>query len=358
MNRSQEKKAVFVFRAGAIIGGAERRLTNVFLEMGADVFVCMTDSPNLVKAGIRSRVHKGIPCENLYFFETSKEWCRAITEGRYATVALIDISIRQSLALISAHLSGAKVLWIIANLNLAYRINLTIKDRIMFRLSSLGVCDIDCLYPSAIELLGVRFSKRVVIEATPLPGIDLERYYPQSKDKLIIFASRLVPRKGLDLCMGFALRCASELRAEGYQVRICGDGPLRQTAESLVEENGLSDIIHFEGYCHAEHFLSRAEIFLSFQEVVNYPSQALLEAISSGCYCISINGPDIDKVIQPEYGSLIHYDIEEAKAAVLSAMRRTVVEKESSSISARAFAEIHFQMDNSLNYYARRSRMQ
>lgn len=92
-----------------------------------------------------------------------------------------------------------------------------------------------------------------------------------ARDIDVVFAARFCQGKGLDLLEGM-----KPLPAR-YELRVLGRGRLRPNIPHarIGFEPDLSSV------------LSRTKVFLSLQEVENYPSQSLLEAMAAGCAIVA-----------------------------------------------------------------------
>ena len=63
-------------------------------------------------------------------------------------------------------------------------------------------------------------------------------------------------------------------------------------------------------------FLRDLKFFLSLQEIENYPSQALLEAMASGCCVIASDVGETKKIITQNTGVLVDRNIEDIIVAI------------------------------------------
>ncbi len=119
-------------------------------------------------------------------------------------------------------------------------------------------------------------------------GVDIEKYYPDSKltqgEFRILFVSRLIERKGLQ----FFLPQLEEIRnqSEGKKVRliIVGDGPYRGKLEKLADEYHIRDMITFEGRKNKKEIVSyyqNADVFILPSQKEGMPN-VVLEAMACG----------------------------------------------------------------------------
>lgn len=347
-----DKKCALLFYCSEPPGGAERRLMSVFLEIGAHVLVYYSGSDQTQnEILLKKALWTSAPLEKLSFYSSRAGWYRAIKDGGYYYVALSDFSKEKLLVLHLLKRHRIRLLWIIADYRIAYGMYSGIKNEIYERAFVRNCTKVDCLYPSAIDGLKMRLRKHTPLSATPLPYVDLSRFRPIKKENEIVFSARLVKDKGLELCINAIVLCASSIRMNNYHVSICGDGEQKESAQEASVLYGCSDIIEFKGYCNMYDILPTASIFLSLQKEVNYPSQSLLEAIASGCYCITVNGPDIDSIIHSNYGAIVEYSVESVSNALVLAMERSEDEKLATVHHAREFAEKSMSKQFAIDYF-------
>lgn len=104
-------------------------------------------------------------------------------------------------------------------------------------------------------------------------GIKLERFVPQNTEKsgppIILSIGRLVPKKGLsDL-----IKACVMLKSENVQFmcRIIGDGPEKETLNSFIQENGLSDSVNLTG------LISHSETIEQYQKASVFVLPCIVE---------------------------------------------------------------------------------
>lgn len=117
-------------------------------------------------------------------------------------------------------------------------------------------------------------------------GFDSFKYQPQDKKKLIFSSGRLLERKGFQ----FLIQAVSEENI-GYEVHICGDGPMRGELEKIAKKSRTKVVLHgwldntSEQY---KNLLEQASIYVLVSEREN-ASVSLMEAMSAGCAVITSN---------------------------------------------------------------------
>ncbi|MCR5502351.1 MAG: glycosyltransferase family 4 protein [Lachnospiraceae bacterium] len=115
---------------------------------------------------------------------------------------------------------------------------------------------------------------------------DLEETKHKEYDFTILFAHRLIRRKGLQLFLPQMKELAEKAKADGKKVRliVVGDGPCKQEYEDTVRELGITDVVEFTGQKSKDELPSyflMADVFIlpSYKEGM---SNVVLEAMSYG----------------------------------------------------------------------------
>ena len=347
-------------------GGAERRLARIFNEIArrrSDVEFVAISTPeymerffqvslngnNFHKTTILKRPH------TLGLF-TGKLWvmriCRHLIKRRYRTVVYFDSSRFSVVFNILAFLFRIKTLIVIANYLPAHGMHIG-KEKSYFEYSIKTAAHVDCLYPSAEKRLKEIFPKKK-ITITPNSFTDLKRFAPGKKERVMVFAAaRLSKSKNPHLLVETLNVIQDKIREHGYKVFICGGGYDLEALVNRVKDNGTHDIISFPGNVNMDSYLPQAEVFFSLQTNDNYPSQALLEAISCGCYIIATDVGETKRLADGiSFSSLIDNDKQSLASAILNYLELSEDEKSVSVRLAREFAEKNFLLETSVNYFA------
>lgn len=107
------------------------------------------------------------------------------------------------------------------------------------------------------------------------------------KSPTIVFLGRLVPGKGVDHFLDVLPDLWVRLRdtaPQSFAFQIAGYGSLQDHVAARVMALAQAGVpITFIGYATAEPLLARAAVLLSMQEVTNYPSRVVAEALLAGC---------------------------------------------------------------------------
>jgi len=117
-------------------------------------------------------------------------------------------------------------------------------------------------------------------------GIDSRTFQAGEKKKIILSTGRLLRRKGFQ----HLIRAVSN-EDIGYEVHICGDGPMLDELRAAAESSRTKVVLHGWVDNQSEFYrdlLSSAAIYVLASEREN-SSIALLEGMSSGCATISSN---------------------------------------------------------------------
>jgi len=117
-------------------------------------------------------------------------------------------------------------------------------------------------------------------------GVYINKFTPKAKKKIILSTGRLLERKGFQ----YLIKAVSKEDC-GFEVHICGDGPMRNELKKLAQKSKTKIIFH--GWIdnnskEYKNILGSASIYCLVSEKEN-ASIALLEAMSAGCAIITSN---------------------------------------------------------------------
>lgn len=253
--------------------------------------------------------------------------------------------------LIGAKSGGSKCVWLLVNTFFANYMFDNLGQKILFNITGKLSDQIDCLYPSSIERISEITRKPVSL--TPCPFTDFTLFYPLHKTKTIVFLGRLVKGKNCDLFLYAIERCKSKMLQYGYRAVVAGDGDEKESLELLSSTLGIDDIVEFKGYVQPEHVLPDASVYVSLQDNNNYPSQALIEAISCGCYIVATNVGDTDIIVKKEFGKLCAFDANEIAYALSEYIDFSDDKKQILNNDATQFARTTFSVDSSVKHYSK-----
>lgn len=345
-------KVAFIFVTSTVLGGAERRLTRVFSRIdGVDILVCSLGSTQEVHASLTKFAEHNPKC--IICVGNMSDVTKRLWKEKYDYVVFFNYSGRMLPVPVTAKLSGSKVLWLLVNYDISNLAFKNTKDAVLFTIFRVFADKVDCLYPGRTLKLKQKIGKDVPITETPLPSTDTSKFTPKRKRKIIVFAARLTEGKGVLEFVDALVLCKNSLVEHGYCVMICGEGNLKEKVIESIKSHDLGRVVQIEGYRDMENILPYTRVFMSLQENENYPSQSLLEAISSGCWCIATNVGNTHLLVKPEFGELVKGTSVNIAQAVHNAMLMTDNQFETISISARNFAEANFDINASINHYKR-----
>ena len=185
--------------------------------------------------------------------------------------------------------------------------------------------------------------------------VDLEKFKPRDKkdlrkkykfnsnDFIVLFASRLIEKKGvIPLIEGFNL-----LGNENYKLLIAGTGNL---AEYIIQSKNLNPNVYYLGGLDSEEMKN----YLSLSDTLIIPSthnegfgRVILEALASGIPVIGSNRGGIPEAVNSDISILIDVTPQNIKDSILQ-MKNYIQNKGSSNLEkiCRKFAESRYSYNN------------
>lgn len=332
-------------------GGAQRRLAKVFSEINNkklfDVeFLIIGDKPNIdyfllneLSDSNKVSVHK---------FNNRFSLAFSILYRRYNWICFYDCGYHLLPALLASKLTKTRTLMTVASYFLAYNINLKYKDKLLLRFFGYSVDHIDTLYPFAVNSIGLSKAK---ITVTPLPYIDVKKFYPVKKENIIFFSSRLESFKNPVIFLEAVNIIKADIVKLGYKVIIAGEGPLYNKLNQLISIYNLDGIVDLVGYIDSSKIVNKSKIFISIQSFENYPSQSLLEAIVSGNFIIATNVGSTQSIVLNEFGILIELDLDSLANSILCAMEKSEVDMNEVKINAVNFMANFSNQSSTVDYF-------
>ena len=163
-------------------------------------------------------------------------------------------------------------------------------------LSFFFVDRIDVLSPAVLsQMRDYRMARKMSL--TP-GGTFLEAvvHTGQPRRPTVVLLNRLVAEKGIDNLLDVLPQVWAAFRdraPSGTCFEVAGYGPMQSHVIQRVGALARSGVpVSFVGYVDAAEFLSRSAVVLSMQEVTNYPSRVVAEALVLGCAVIVRNTGD------------------------------------------------------------------
>lgn len=156
---------------------------------------------------------------------------------------------------------------------------------------------VDCLSPSIAGKLVERdpeLAHRVRVApcsfpARPTGSVGVECSGPETRDIDLLFVSRFVRGKGIELLNALGPEFAD------LNVRIAGTGPYRPhlPGATVGPEKDVRNLYR------------RSKVFLSLQLETNYPSQVIYEAVHFGCALVVVDTGDTRRFLNEECAALV-----------------------------------------------------
>jgi len=179
---------------------------------------------------------------------------------------------------------------------------------------------IDFLSPGIVKsykkMAGNIPDNRVTI--TPNSFIDYSRYYADSnKENNVVFLSRLWPNKNPLLFLE-SVKLFNEKYSDlsGIKYFIIGEGGLEKEIINYISKNNLSNV-RFEGKTYEPWlYLRKSKVFISIQQVNNYPSQSLIEAMACENAIIASDVGETRLLVTDKEGILVEFNPESISAAI------------------------------------------
>ena len=129
-------------------------------------------------------------------------------------------------------------------------------------------------------------------------------WFEHKEGPVLVAAGRLATWKGFaDLIRAMKILTQSRMA----RLMILGDGPLRAELQALIDDLGLSDVVHLLGYVdNPLKYFTRADVFVLSSHVEGLPN-VLVEAMMCGCTPVSTDCPTgPSEVLQGgKYGYLV-----------------------------------------------------
>lgn len=119
--------------------------------------------------------------------------------------------------------------------------------------------------------------------------VDLNVFYPEKKEKIVVYAGRLHWSKGVNTLINAFLKFSKN--NDEYKLYIFGKGEEADNLKALSPDNSH---IYFMGAMGIEsyaEYLRKAEVFVLPSLTMEGHPKALIEAMACGCKCLASNVP-------------------------------------------------------------------
>ncbi len=209
---------------------------------------------------------------------------------------------------------------------------------------------VDLLNPTGIPFVSKYAKGKLSI--TPGTFTDLDLFKPADKEKVIVYAAaRLEEAKNPRLFVEGLNICKDTIKEAGYKAYLLGKGEDEEYLRKYIIDHGMQDIIEMVGYEKTSKYIPYASVFLSLQKYENYPSQSLAEAVASGCYTIITDVGDSRKCADESFASFVKNDPKELSQALCRYILMNDEQRNEVIRSARRFAEEHYSIKASKDYF-------
>ena len=146
-----------------------------------------------------------------------------------------------------------------------------------------------CQTPMAVDILRNRYGVLVKMVIIPNPITPNLPMWKGENSKDIITACRLTEQKNLPLLIRAFKRVHKE--HPEFRLTIYGEGELRNALQTLINDEGMSEIIKMPGFAKDIHeIMSKAYMYVSSSDYEGI-SNSMLEALGIGLPCICTDCP-------------------------------------------------------------------
>jgi glycosyltransferase involved in cell wall biosynthesis len=166
----------------------------------------------------------------------------------------------------------------------------------------------------ADEILNEGISDADHLHVTPCSFTNIEAARVGDKKPVVVFSGRFVPGKGLELL----LKALPQLfnKCPQVKVEILGQGPLEKEINQYLKGRSWSNNVRVAFEDEPFDVLKHSIIFLSLQDLENYPSQSLLEAMVCGNAVVATDVGMTRDIVDEKVGILIQPQAESLVQAI------------------------------------------
>lgn len=346
-------KIALIYYSDMDFGGAERRLTRIYNEIGksnyCDLIVRGCDKEELV-ARIKKADSGYEGFYNINCFKNNLQCLKYIIKKKYDVVHCFDTSGFNALLIIILAAIRCRTIFTIASVPIAERIKdgtASFNDIILVRFASV----VDVLYPWCNDYL-VRYRPKKKTKTTIGTFTDLDVFTPLAKDKMLVYAAaRLENIKNPKLLVEACNYIQDYIREYGYKVIILGKGRLENELKEYIRNHDIQDIVEMPGYKKTSEYFPKAEAVFSLQRNENYPSQVIAEACACGCYLFITDVGSSRMCATERFCSFVGSKPETLGKAIEQYICLSEKEKNIIVQNARDYASENYTIDNSVKYY-------
>jgi glycosyltransferase involved in cell wall biosynthesis len=171
---------------------------------------------------------------------------------------------------------------------------------------------IDFLSPAIVDLFkrNIGYIKDSRFTISPNSFIDYKLYFSdRQKENNVVFLSRLYSNKNPILFLQSA-KVFSEKYPDYHKIKfyIIGEGELEETSKEFIHDNNLINTYFIGKTLVPWNYLRKSRVFVSIQQINNYPSQALLEAMACENAIIASDVGETRLLVTENVGILVKLD--------------------------------------------------
>jgi len=351
------KKVAVFFNGRSNLGGAERRLARIMdliTKKNIEVtflFKLFEDYSRVVES-YTSIVGKNSAIKWIGF-ENGIDIYKFVIKERFDAVFYTDAYRDMIPFFLGAKVAGSMLVMLQVTTGPSIGVFSSLINKILFGYIARNSTRIDCLYPSTTNRFKNLYKKQIVT-TTPCPSTDLDLFKPGEKKKELAFIGRWVEGKNVELFVKSMIEVQDTLHEQGYCVMLCGSrgsGPIDNKVQELIKTAKYPEMFKLPGYVQSQSILPSAAVFYSLQNINNYPSQSLIEAIACGCFIIASDEGDTSSIVKESFGHLCTLDVESIKKCTLDYINRAEELKDDVKTHAVEFACKNFAIVKSVDHY-------
>lgn len=346
-------KLALLYYSNMDFGGAERRLTRIYNEIGKTVN-CDLLVRGCTKKELLDRIRKSDSgCdgfENLICFDNNIQCIKHILNKRYDVVHCFDTSGFNVFIVCLLSFLRRKTVVTIASVPIAERFqkkSATLKDKMIAHYATV----VDVLYPWCYEYISkYRPKKETRITIGTFTNINV--FAPTKKDKILVYAAaRLESIKNPCLLIDACSTVQNTLRSNGYKVVLLGKGELENELRERIIHYRIQDIVEMPGYKKTSEYFLNAEAVFSLQKNENYPSQVIAEACACGCYLFITDVGNSRMCANEDFCTFVEGNPEALGCAIEEFILLPKKKKDLVISNARDYASKNYTIENSIDYY-------
>ena len=250
--------------------------------------------------------------------------------------------------------------WVMKTSNLKKRMFLRLGGRKMFHLAAATHCTATAeatqarrwIPKSNIQVVPLVFDPSNYI--TPPPTSDPDKFWPQreSKKPIVLFLSRLHPKKGVDRLIRAAVEVITKHDTR-FIIAGSGEPEYEQELQKLVQDLNLHSNVEFVGFVEGDRkiaLLRTADLFVLPTNQENF-GLVFPEAMACGVPVITTRGVDIWQELNESGGSTIINEDPSSIANAISHLLANDSERNAMGIAGEQWVKRTFSGDEVVNRY-------